>query len=74
MNSAGTFEPFGEQVPYGDPYWYQGKPSPYYKETHHLYRQKIRAFVEKEIIPYATEWEEKRTHNNALSNLIYIEA
>lgn len=42
---------FGEQIPYGDPYWYQGFKSPYYKETHRKFRKKVREFVEKELLP-----------------------
>eukprot|EP00854_Cymbomonas_tetramitiformis_P029285 gene29285-36449_t len=49
-------EPFGEGIPFGDPYWYQGMPTPYYKDTHIRFRALVRDFVEKEIIPYSEEW------------------
>ena len=42
-------------IPYGDPYWYQGFKSPYYKETHKKFRAQVRAFVDKEIMPYVSE-------------------
>ena len=47
---------FGEGVPFGDPYWYQGFASPYYNASHIAYRAKCRKFVEDEILPYADEW------------------
>eukprot|EP00854_Cymbomonas_tetramitiformis_P015349 gene15349-18157_t len=55
-----TAQPFGEGIPYGDPYWYQGMPSPYYKETHFRFRALVRGFVEKEIMPFAEEWGKTR--------------
>ena len=42
---------FGELVPYGDPSWYQGWHSPYYKPHHHKLRAAIRSFVDTEIMP-----------------------
>jgi hypothetical protein len=53
---------FGEQVPFGDPYWYQGCESPYYKPTHHQFRQRVREFVEKEIMPFCHDWDEAGTY------------
>lgn len=46
---------FGDGIPYGDPYWYQGFKSPYYKETHHKFRKLCRDFCEKELMPYVSE-------------------
>ena len=51
---------FGEQVPYGDPSWYQGWPSPYYTESHEKWRLRCREFVEKHIVPFVSEWEAKK--------------
>ena len=51
---------FGELVPYGDPNWYQGWHSPYYKPHHHQLRAALRAFVEKEIIPHCHDWDEAK--------------
>ncbi len=53
-------EPFGDLVPYGDPNWYQGWTSPYYDASHLKLRAYMRAFVEKEISPYCSEWEEAK--------------
>eukprot|EP01098_Paradermamoeba_levis_P013409 TRINITY_DN6101_c0_g1_i4.p1 TRINITY_DN6101_c0_g1~~TRINITY_DN6101_c0_g1_i4.p1 ORF type:complete len:321 (+),score=72.66 TRINITY_DN6101_c0_g1_i4:67-1029(+) len=47
---------FGDLVPYGDPLWYQRFNSPYYKETHHVWREKVRRFVDTEIIPTMDSW------------------
>jgi acyl-CoA dehydrogenase len=32
--------------------------SPFYSEEHEAFRRSIRRFVEKEIEPYATQWDE----------------
>jgi len=49
-----------ELVPFSEPYWCfdDCKVNPFYKRTHREFRDKIRAFVEKEIVPFTTEWEE----------------
>jgi len=49
---------FGEQIPFGDPYWYQGLNSPYYDATHLAWREKCRKFVDAQVIPFVDEWEE----------------
>jgi len=51
---------YGENVPFGDPSWYQGWHSPYYKKTHTDFRARVRAFVEAELMPNAHEWEENK--------------
>ncbi|KAK7757422.1 hypothetical protein SLS62_000435 [Diatrype stigma] len=53
-------EPFGDQVPFADPSWYQSYHSPYFNETHAALRAEVRAWVESEIEPYVTEWDEKK--------------
>jgi len=50
---------FGEQVPFGDPLWYQGGHSPYITTSHIEWRAKCREFVEAEIMPHVDEWEEQ---------------
>lgn len=45
-------ELFGELIPFGDPSWYTDPSSPYYNDTHRKVRKVMRAFVEKEIMPY----------------------
>lgn len=49
---------YGAKEPWAEPYWYSGLNSPYYKDTHRQFRARVRAFVEKEIMPYIDEWEE----------------
>ncbi|KAG7293735.1 hypothetical protein NEMBOFW57_003792 [Staphylotrichum longicolle] len=41
---AEALEPFGEQIPFSDPSWYQG----------------VREWIETEIEPHVTEWDEKK--------------
>jgi alkylation response protein AidB-like acyl-CoA dehydrogenase len=52
---------FGELVPMGDPTWYQAWNSPFYNETHIKFRAAIRAFVEKELMPFCHEWDEAKS-------------
>jgi len=47
-------------IPYGDPNWYQGWNSVYYKETHRKFRALIREFVDREITPYCHQWDESK--------------
>ena len=51
---------YGEGVPWGDASWYRGYNSPYYNASHHAWRQKVRAFVEAEIIGNEREWDESK--------------
>jgi len=60
-NKTGHINAFGEMFPYGDPNWYQEWNSTYYNESHRKWRTAIRAFVEKEIMPYCHEWDEKKS-------------
>ena len=51
---------FGAGVPWGDPNWYRGYHSPFYTQSHVAWRAKIRAFVEKEIMPHCHAWDEAK--------------
>ncbi len=33
-------------------------PRPYFREEHLLFRESLRAFLEKEVVPYFDQWEE----------------
>ena len=56
-------EPFGEQIPFSDPYWYrEGLKSPFYGPTHIAFRAKVRKFTEEKITPFIAEWEEAGTY------------
>ncbi|ORE08307.1 acyl-CoA dehydrogenase NM domain-like protein [Rhizopus microsporus var. microsporus] len=57
---------FGEGIPYGDPTWYQDWNSPYYKDSHIKLRKEIRAFVDKEVMPYCHEWSEAKAVPHAV--------
>jgi alkylation response protein AidB-like acyl-CoA dehydrogenase len=57
----GKFEKFGSKIPFAEPSWYRGNPTPYYEEKHVNWRKKVRAFVDKEMRPYANEWDESKT-------------
>ncbi|KAI8976006.1 acyl-CoA dehydrogenase/oxidase [Pilobolus umbonatus] len=51
---------FGDMVPFGDPMWYQDWFSPYYDDTHRAVRKCVRAFVEKDIMPFCHDWDEAK--------------
>ncbi|GLB18528.1 hypothetical protein AtubIFM61612_008424 [Aspergillus tubingensis] len=58
--SSETQDPFGELIPFADPAWYQGYHSPYFNQTHSALREEIRQWVDSEIEPYVTEWDEAK--------------
>ena len=37
-------KPFGNQVPFCEPAWYQGQYTPYYTEKHVAFRNKVQSF------------------------------
>jgi hypothetical protein len=45
-------------LPYTDPNAMQGWVSPYYNDTHALFRRHVRQFMDAEITPFCREWEE----------------
>ena len=50
---------FGSQTPFAEPSWYNSNnASPYYNEHHVAFRNKMRKFVDEEIIPFQDDWEE----------------
>lgn len=55
-----ALEQFGDLVPYADPNWYQTYHSPYFNETHVALRAEIREWMENEIMPNVTEWDEAK--------------
>jgi len=55
-----ALEAFGAQIPFSDPSWYQNYHSPYYNESHAALRAEVREWVETEIEPYVTEWDEAK--------------
>eukprot|EP00484_Ammonia_sp_Unknown_P026654 CAMPEP_0197035706 /NCGR_PEP_ID=MMETSP1384-20130603/13425_1 /TAXON_ID=29189 /ORGANISM="Ammonia sp." /LENGTH=413 /DNA_ID=CAMNT_0042465799 /DNA_START=41 /DNA_END=1282 /DNA_ORIENTATION=+ len=47
------------EIPYSEPSFHYS-PSPYYKATHYEWQRKVRAFVEKEMMPYIDKWERQQ--------------
>jgi len=66
-------EKFGESIPYCEPSWYQGFATPYYKETHALYRNKVRAFVKKYIKRNVNKWIKAGSYPQILHEQAYAE-
>lgn len=48
-------------VPFSEPPWLSGLPSPYYKETHRRFQKACRAFIDEHLAPFAVEWEREET-------------
>ncbi|KAG8168154.1 hypothetical protein KVR01_003843 [Diaporthe batatas] len=44
-------------VPFSEPPWLLGLPSPIFKETHRKWQANVRAFVDKNLVKDALEWE-----------------
>jgi len=57
-SSSTLHDPFGDQVPYSDPSWYQAFHSPYYNASHVQFRAAMREWVEEYVQPYVSEWSE----------------
>jgi alkylation response protein AidB-like acyl-CoA dehydrogenase len=51
---------FGDMIPGGDPNWYQTYHSPYFNQTHADLRAEVRQWMEEEIMPNVTEWDEAK--------------
>ena len=60
-SSSHSVDRFGEQVPYGDPSWYQGWHSPYYNDSHRRFRSALRAFVDEHLAPHVHDWDEEKS-------------
>jgi len=58
--AAEALDPFGDLVPYADPSWYQSHHSPYFNQTHADLRAEVRQWVDEEIMPNVTEWDEAK--------------
>lgn len=44
-------------IPFSEPPWLLGLPSPIFKETHRKWQADVRAFIEKNLMKDAMEWE-----------------
>ena len=47
-----------EFIPYSEPKWIHGAPSPYYNKSHLKFNKAVCEFTEKELIPNTFEWED----------------
>ncbi|GAB7355389.1 hypothetical protein MBLNU459_g5910t1 [Dothideomycetes sp. NU459] len=57
---AEALDQFGEMIPGADPNWYQSYHSPYFNQTHADLRAEVRQWVEDDIMPNVTEWDEAK--------------
>ncbi|ETI27950.1 hypothetical protein G647_00399 [Cladophialophora carrionii CBS 160.54] len=48
-------------VPFAEPAYLRGLPSPYFRQTHLDFQKRCRAFMNEHFIPYALEWETQGT-------------
>jgi alkylation response protein AidB-like acyl-CoA dehydrogenase len=55
-----AMDQFGSMIPYADPSWYQSYHTPYFNQTHADLRAEVREWMEEEIIPNITEWDEAK--------------
>ncbi|EME89761.1 uncharacterized protein MYCFIDRAFT_160920 [Pseudocercospora fijiensis CIRAD86] len=55
-----AMDQYGDMIPYADPSWYQTYHSPYFNETHAALRDEVRQWIEEEIMPNVTEWDEAK--------------
>ncbi|KAF2876958.1 acyl-CoA dehydrogenase/oxidase [Massariosphaeria phaeospora] len=60
QEEAEALDPYGDLIPFADPSWYQSYHSPYFDQTHAALRDEVRQWVEEEIMPNVTEWEEAK--------------
>lgn len=51
----------GAAIPFSEPPWLMGLPTPIYQETHRKWQAAIRAFIEKHLLAHAEEWERAET-------------
>jgi acyl-CoA dehydrogenase len=48
-------------IPFAEPPWINGLPTPIFKETHFKWQAAIRPFIEKHLLTHAREWERAET-------------
>ncbi|KAF1984658.1 acyl-CoA dehydrogenase [Aulographum hederae CBS 113979] len=44
-------------IPFSEPPWLLGLPSPYYNESHHAFQPRCREFIQKHLLDNALEWD-----------------
>lgn len=73
----GSFGAFGSTTPFAEPLWYSRTDNPNYTDSHRRLRQAIRHYVDTEIVPFVSEWEEKgavppNVRSNASSRMAHV--
>ncbi|KAH9441855.1 hypothetical protein Pst134EA_032190 [Puccinia striiformis f. sp. tritici] len=64
-------DPFGNlSIPFSEPAWYSGVPSPYYKASHLKLREVARKWTETHLMDQAHDWEE----NGSIDHATYQQA
>ncbi|KAF2154893.1 acyl-CoA dehydrogenase NM domain-like protein [Myriangium duriaei CBS 260.36] len=48
-------------IPFSEPLWLQGIPSPYYTDSHRKWQKACRAFIGENLTKHAFEWEREET-------------
>ena len=48
-----------QPIPFSEPPWLCGLPSPYYSESHRRWQKACRSFVDENLNRYAMEWEKE---------------
>ncbi|KAK2735667.1 hypothetical protein FQN55_002029 [Onygenales sp. PD_40] len=48
---------FGSALPWAEPAWYSGRPSPYYNESHFRLRDAVRKWTEENVVDKTEEWQ-----------------
>lgn len=66
-----SVESFGDSIVFSEPNWYQRFASPYYKDTHRVFREKVRKFVDDELMPFVDEWDENKDYPIELHKKAY---
>ncbi|KAL1304109.1 hypothetical protein AAFC00_000541 [Neodothiora populina] len=60
QEEAEPMDTFGDMIPGADPNWYQSYHTPYYNQSHADLRAEVRQWMEDEIMPNVTEWDEAK--------------
>lgn len=58
MNQSAAMAITPQDVPFGDPAWAQGYSSPFYTKSHALFRDRLREYVNANLMPYVDEWDQ----------------
>ncbi|KAJ1332978.1 acyl-CoA dehydrogenase [Microdochium nivale] len=48
-------------IPFSEPSWLMGLPSPYFKDTHRKFQAAIRPFIQKQLLDNAIAWDKEET-------------